>query len=90
MDILQINIEFLEFLKSYFKNDFLRYEETATEVKLFFSSTAIYGNKDIYNLINQIYFRSDFPQIQNGGYRTVFFNNEKVYILNKLKDGKRN
>ena len=90
MEILKINNEFLNFLHEYFQNDFLRYEETATEVKLYFKSTVLYGNHHIYNLINQIYFRSDFPMIQNGGYKTELVNNEKIYTLKKLNDAERN
>lgn len=84
MEILKNNKEFFIFLKDFFADDFLRYEETEQEIKLFFNKNVMYGNTHIYNLINQIYFRSDFPLIQNGGYRTELLNNEKIYILNKL------
>ena len=90
MEKIQNNKEFFLFLKNIFADDLLRYEETEQEIKLFFKENVMYGNSHIYNLINQIYFRSDFPLVQNGGYRTERLNNEKIYILNKLKDGKRN
>ena len=80
-------IKYVEvYLANLFGDNFIRYSEDDDFIKIVFKPDVLYGNRDIYKLIQ--YFNMDIklPRVESGGYNTLSNEDEKTYILNKVKN----